>query len=171
METTAGAGPITMTAYYPGAIGDVTRLHATYYHEYWGFDVSFETEVARDLADFFSSFQDGRDGFWAARSEDRFAGAIAIDAKNSQKHGARLRWFIVDPRFQGQKIGADLIGRAMEFCRAGHPSVYLWTFEGLHAARRLYERHGFRLVEEHRVLQWGGSINEQKFVCSLSAGR
>jgi len=38
---------------------------------------------------------------------------------------------------------------------------------GLTRARRLYEKIGFRLVQEHAVRQWGQSITEQKFVLNL----
>ena len=36
-------------------------------------------------------------------------------------------------------------------------------FRGLEAARNLYERVGFELVEEKEVAQWGTMIVEQKF--------
>ncbi len=46
--------------------------------------------------------------------------------------------------------------------------MFLWTFEGLTAARTLYERNGFKLVQEHRVDQWGRIINEQMFELILN---
>jgi hypothetical protein len=36
------------------------------------------------------------------------------------------------------------------------------------AARHLYEKEGFKLVEEHRGTQWGTAVNEQRFKCCLS---
>jgi GNAT superfamily N-acetyltransferase len=57
-----------------------------------------------------------------------------------------------------------LLQQAIEFCRdAGHKTVFLWTFEGLEAARTLYEQAGFKLCEAHQIQQWGQTINEQKF--------
>jgi hypothetical protein len=41
--------------------------------------------------------------------------------------------------------------------------VYLWTFEGLDAARHLYEKSGFRLALQKRGAQWGAEVNEQRF--------
>jgi len=156
--------PIIWQGYFPGVIGQITEAHAAYYHTHWGFDVRFETQVARELAEFAAGFDPDRDGLWVARREGRFAGSIAIDARFAQTAGARLRWFIVDPKFQGAGVGASLIGRAMQFCiEKGYPLVYLWTFEGLAAARRLYEKHGFILSEEHAVAPWGPTIREQKF--------
>ena len=52
----------------------------------------------------------------------------------------------------------------MAFCDAqGHHRVYLTTFAGLDAARALYERHGFRLVEEGEDTTWGVKVTEQLF--------
>jgi hypothetical protein len=57
---------------------------------------------------------------------------------------------------------------AMEFCRSSpYPQIYLWTFEGLDAARALYERHGFQLTTAHQVRQWGQELKEQQFVLAL----
>jgi GNAT superfamily N-acetyltransferase len=142
----------------------ITQAHAEYYHEHWGFDVSFETQVARELAEFMAAFREGRDGFWAATVEGRFAGSAAMDGRKASTEGARLRWFIVVPACQGTGLGKALLGRAVAFCRQRmYPTAYLWTFEGLDAARALYEREGFRLCEEHVVDQWGRTITEQRF--------
>jgi GNAT superfamily N-acetyltransferase len=154
--------------YAPGAIGRITEAHAVYYHEHWGFDASFETQVARELSEFVSEFQVDRDGLWLADSDGRFAGSIAIDGKPAATEGARLRWFIVVPARQGSGIGRALLQEAVAFSRRqGYRSIFLWTFEGLTHARRLYEDIGFRLVQEHTVRQWGQSITEQKFVLNL----
>ena len=90
--------------------------------------------------------------------------AIAIDGQFADTDGARLRWFIVAPEFQNAGLGKELISQAVEFCREKKfPKVFLWTFAGLDAARRLYERENFRLSEAHDVDQWGQNIKEQKF--------
>jgi hypothetical protein len=52
----------------------------------------------------------------------------------------------------------------MEFCRLRHYGrVYLWTFEGLGAARHLYEKFGFLLAFQQRGTQWGTEVTEQRF--------
>jgi GNAT superfamily N-acetyltransferase len=146
----------------------ITVAHAVYYSEYWGFDVSFETQVGRELSEFMASFQEGRDGFWAATEGGRFAGSVAIDGREVGKEGVRLRWFIVAPDHQGTGLGKSLLRQAVDFCRQqGFRRVHLWTFEGLDAARVLYEREGFRLCEEHVVDQWGQNITEQRFQLNL----
>jgi len=155
---------IKIHGYYPGVVGKITEIHAVYYHEHWGFDVSFETQVGRELSIFVSEFDEARDGFWAATANGKFAGAVAIDGHHAMADGARLRWFIVDPEFQNAGLGNRLISRAVQFCKdKKYLKVFLWTFEGLDAARRLYERQNFRLIETHNVDHWGQQIKEQKF--------
>lgn len=154
--------------YVPGAIGRVAELHALYYHREWGFGQYFEAKVATELAAFLSRFDPQRDGFWTVGREGRVEGGIVIDGIGGRKDGAHLRWFILSDAMRGQGVGNALMRRAVAFCRqAGHRGVYLWTFEGLLAARHLYEKFGFRLATEHSGEQWGTRVKEQKFVCHL----
>jgi len=62
----------------------------------------------------------------------------------------------------GKGVGRNLIIKAINFCRSkGYKTVYLWTFEGLNAARHLYEDVGFKLVKQQSGIQWGTTVNEQ----------
>ncbi len=156
------------SGYFPGVIGRITEAHAVYYHEHWGLDASFEAQVGRELSEFIDAFRKDRDGIWVATIEGQFAGSVVIDGRPASAEGARLRWFIVVPPCQGAGLGMALLARAMEFCRGKrYRKVHLWTFEGLHAARALYERVGFRLCEAHAVCQWGRKLTEQKFELNL----
>jgi len=164
VENTMTAKEIIYGGYWPGVIGKITELHGVYYHENWGFDISFEAQVGRELSEFLRDFRDGRDFFRTARAGNRFAGSIAIDGKDAVTKGARLRWFIVAPEFQRRGIGRRLIREAVHFCReAGYGRIFLWTFKGLDKARALYESEGFRLAAENDIRQWGNSITEQMF--------
>ena len=156
--------------YYPGVVGKIIESHAVYYYENWGFDVTFETQVGRELSEFVSKFDKNRDGLWVATRKKEFAGALAIDGRHAFTEGVRLRWFIVEPKFQNIGIGKSLIRKAVEFCKKRrYPKVYLWTFEGLESARKVYETAGFRLCEESNVSQWGQEIKEQKYELVLPA--
>ncbi len=150
--------------YLPGSIGRVTELHGVYYSRHWGFGQYFESKVAVELSGFLDRYDDNRDGIWLAVLNDRAEGSLIIDGVHAEDKGAHLRWFIVSEALQGGGIGRILINRAMHFCRdRNYKKVYLWSFEGLHAARRLYEDSGFRLVKEQRGVQWGTEVNEQCF--------
>jgi diaminobutyrate acetyltransferase len=156
---------ISFSGYFPGSLGMILEAHGRYYHDSWGFDSSFELQEGRELAEFFMHYTEGRDYLKLALAGDEFAGSIAVDGSRESPEGARLRWFIVKPGFQGRGVGNALLNGAVAFCRkAGHRKIHLWTFEGLEAARHLYEKAGFMLTEERAVRQWGlERVNEQKF--------
>jgi len=40
---------LKLTGYFPGAAGKITEEHGIYYYENWDFDISFETQVGREL--------------------------------------------------------------------------------------------------------------------------
>lgn len=157
------------SGYRPGTIGRVAELHGVYYHRDWGFGAFFEAKVATELAAFVGRCDPARDGLWTASREGRVEGSIVIDGSRAAAEGAHLRWFIVSDLCRGRGVGGRLLETALAFCRgAGHPRVYLWTFAGLGAARHLYERSGFRLVEERRGAQWGIEVTEQRFALTLA---
>ena len=154
--------------YTPGAIGRVAELHGSYYHRHWGFGAAFEAKVARELAEFLQRYDHTRDGFWTAIEHGRVEGSISIDGLRAESDGAQLRWFIVAQHLAGSGLGTHLLQTAIDWCRRrGIARVYLWTFEGLDAARHLYERVGFRLVEQRAGTQWETEVNEQRFELEL----
>jgi RimJ/RimL family protein N-acetyltransferase len=158
-----------LKGYVPGAIGRVAELHGAYYHQHAGFGVFFEARVARELAEFMQRYDDQRDGAWFVVVDGRVEGSIVIDGVDAAANGAHLRWFIMSERLRGTGSGNALLGAAIDFCRArGYRHIHLETFEGLQAARHLYEKHGFRLTRQQPGVQWGAEVNEQTFVLSLS---
>ncbi len=161
-------GEVKLCGYIPGAIGRVTELHATYYNEHWGFDLNFESQVAMELSEFLIRFDEVYDGFWVATLDGLIVGSVAIDGSNSSTEGARLRWFITVPEYQGRGIGKALLWEAIKFCkRADLSPVYLWSFAGLDAARHLYEECGFTLCKEHKDNRWGNIVTHQMFKLEL----
>lgn len=155
--------------YLPGSIGRVAEIHAAYYSREAGFGLYFESKVACELSEFLCRYNKERDGIWFACSEAGVEGSIAIDGVDSHTEGAHLRWFIVSDAIRNKGNGNRLITAALDFCREKkHKKVYLWTFEGLDAARHLYEKYGFRLTRQERGMQWGSEVNEQLFELWLS---
>jgi GNAT superfamily N-acetyltransferase len=70
----------------------------------------------------------------------------------------------VSDQLRGKGAGNLLIQTAIDFCRSkNYERIYLWTFEGLDAARYLYEKYGFQLVKQQKGKQWGKVVTEQKF--------
>ena len=154
--------------YMPGAIGRIAELHATYYHKNWDFGQFFEAKVATELSAFLDRFDKLRDGFWTVCLDNRVEGSITIDARNAEKKGAHLRWFIMSSNLRGKGYGNLLMEKSVNLCKLnGYPSIYLWTFKGLSAACHLYEKFGFKLNEEVIGSQWGTEVKEQKYVLEL----
>ncbi len=154
--------------YLHGCIGRITEMHARYYANLVGFGLQFEAIVATELAQFCAQYEEGRDGLWLAVAEGGIHGSIAIDGSRTQDQGAHLRWFIADDAIRGLGLGSQMLTQAVEFCRArGYRRVYLWTFEGLDAARHLYEKQGFCLASQERGTRWGAEVNEQRFDLKL----
>jgi GNAT superfamily N-acetyltransferase len=138
-------------------------MHGTYYQQHWGFGLFFEAKVATELALFLSRYDEQRDGFWTALVSGNIEGSITIDGGHAEVEGAHLRWFIMSDALRGKGVGNQLMSTAIGFCQSrGYRRIYLWTFEGLDAARHLYEKNGFKLVYQQRGVRWGREVNEQR---------
>lgn len=135
--------------YVNGMIGDITTLHAHYYHKHWGFGRDFEAVVAQHMAQFLERYNDERDGIWTIKSSDRIAAVILIDGIHLETDGAHLRYFLVAEKLQGKGIGRQLMQTALDFCdEKQFGRVYLKTLNGMAAAKRLYQAFGFVCLDE-----------------------
>lgn len=160
--------------YVPGALGRIIQLHETYYDEYWNLDYEFSREVAVELAEFIGRYDEETDRLWLVMGdldgdgEQAIQGALVVDGQGIGDEGARIRWVVLSPELHGQGLGRELMKKAMTFCEEkGFDRVCLWTYEGLDAARHLYEEHGFTLVEEDTRQDWGPEITYQRFEVDL----
>jgi len=151
--------------YRPGLIAHVIAMHMSYYAPRWGFGALFESKLAQEMGEFHSRYDSGRDLFvTAVDANDEIIGSITVDGAATEAEGAHLRWFIVNETLAGRGIGSVLMESCMTFLKEkGYQRAYLTTFQGLDAARRLYERHGFVLTEERQVDPWSGDVGLQHF--------
>lgn len=155
--------------YRPGCAASIVALHMDYYAKEWGFGRPFEAMVAHELGAFLARYDPEQDLFLNAfRADGALLASITIDGAGGDR--AQLRWFIVSNAARGAGLGRTLMDRAMAFCRERQfASVYLTTFEGLHAARALYERAGFQLTDETEKDPWSGTVGIQRFELDLGA--
>ncbi len=151
----------------PAALDQIVTMHASYYSREHSMGEVFERKVAEGLTEFLPRLQNPRNRLWLATSPSlggQIVGSIAIDGEDLGEGQAHLRWFILDDGCRGQGVGSALLRRAIEFVdRERFARTVLWTFKGLDAARHLYERKGFRLVQEYEGAQWGVVLKEQRF--------
>ncbi|KQW31269.1 MarR family transcriptional regulator [Rhizobium sp. Root274] len=176
-ETGAAAAPVEIvTGYHSGLIAGITQMHIDYYARTAGFGRAFEAVVAGGLADFCNRLNHPGNQVWTVTRAGRILGSIAIDGEDlghdpdkSRTEGrgpsiAHLRWFILDDSLRGAGLGRRLMAKALAFVDAqGFARTDLWTFDGLAAARHLYESHGFALAEQRPGDQWGIEVLEQRF--------
>ena len=150
--------------YRPGVIGRIVQMHADYYASHSGFGQPFESLIAADMAELMGRLHNPRNEVWLALDGQQIVGSIAIDGEGEGGE-AILRCFILDDSARGKGAGKRLLAEALKFCdESGFCATRLWTFQGLDAARKLYEDFGFKLVQEQEGQQWGARVTEQCFV-------
>jgi len=153
---------ITLTGYRPGGLASLCALQSDYYAREWGFDHRYESVVSASMAEFLTRYDPGRDFVQLAMQDGSVKGGITIDSLDGQL--AQLHWFILHDDLRGSGTGSKLIANAMNFVREhGYPRIYLTTFQGLDAARHLYEKTGFILTKEQEDSTWGRTVVEQRF--------
>jgi GNAT superfamily N-acetyltransferase len=152
----------------PDALQAIVGMHDAYYGSRWGFDAAFTRKNLAELSEFLGRFNPDRDGLWTVRVDGRIEGSVAIHGSSAKTGEAELRWFLVSDAVRGHGAGSELLDRALTFCRDGaFDRVCLWTFAGLDDARRLYDRAGFVLKEQHPGTRWGTEVVEQRLELDL----
>ncbi len=72
---------------------------------------------------------------------------------------ARLRLLLIEPKARGQGLGSRLVRECERFARrAGYRKIRLWTNDVLVAARHIYRKVGYRLVETETHHSFGRDL-------------
>ncbi len=158
---------LVLRPHRPGDIGWVIHRHGVLYHQEYGWNEEFEALVAEIAAKFIQNFDLAHERCWIAELDGAFAGCVFLVKQTEEV--AKLRMLLVEPAARGHGLGRRLVDECISFSRqAGYKKITLWTNAVLHAARRIYERAGFRLVEEERHHAWGHDQVSQSWELDLA---
>lgn len=141
----------------------VARLVETVLREF-GFGANVGGARA-DLENIQTNYAGARAGFWVAEHGGAVCGTVAIRQKNEPKDETtcELKRLYVDSSMRGIGIGAALYAHAESFARAaGYGRIWLDSSRKFTAARRLYEKNGFVLVEE-LANDWCDNVYEKRW--------
>jgi DNA-binding MarR family transcriptional regulator/GNAT superfamily N-acetyltransferase len=156
-ETSAPEVPYILRPPRPGDMGWIVSQHGSVYGGEYGWDDRLEALTAEIVAAFVRNFDPKRERCWMAEREGEAVGSVFI-VKDSDEV-ARLRLLLVEPSARGLGIGARLVEEAVRFSRdTGYRKVTLWTHSVLIAARRIYERAGFKLVASETHQEFGKEL-------------
>ena len=150
IETLLGARPEARAPYMlrphqPGDIGWVIHRHGVLYAQEYGWDETCEALVAEVAASFIKNFDPKKERCWIAEKDGEIVGSAFLVKKSATV--AKIRLVYVEPKARGLGIGARLTAECERFARqAGYRKIVLWTNSILHAARRIYEKAGFKLI-------------------------
>jgi DNA-binding MarR family transcriptional regulator/N-acetylglutamate synthase-like GNAT family acetyltransferase len=157
----ASPATIVIRSPRPGDLGWVVQRHGELYAAEYGWDASFEHLVMRIVADSFAntaeSTEPAREAAWIAELDGERAGCVFCTSKDART--AQLRLLLVEPWARGHGLGGRLVEECLRFARAaGYAEIVLWTNGVLDAARRIYERAGFTLVESEPHHSFGHDL-------------
>jgi DNA-binding MarR family transcriptional regulator/GNAT superfamily N-acetyltransferase len=169
-ERPAETAPCLLRPHRPGDMGWVIQRHGELYAREWGYSPAFEALVARICADFLDRFDPSGERCWIAEREGVPVGSAFVVRKS--KTVAKLRLLIVDPAARGLGLGGRLVDECIRFARdAGYRTLTLWTHGQLDAARRIYQRAGFRCVAAQPGHSFGRTLVDETWVLRLAPPR
>jgi GNAT superfamily N-acetyltransferase len=166
MHPEKSIGDLVLGAPRPGDYGWVVSCHGSLYASEYGWNEQFEGLVAKIVANYLEKHDPAGEHCWIARVHEKPSGCVFLVRKN--RSTAQLRLLLVEPGARGHGVGRQLVAACIAFARkAGYRKIQLWTNSVLDAARHIYEKAGFVLVESEKHHSFGQDLVGQTWELML----
>ncbi|WP_277758174.1 bifunctional helix-turn-helix transcriptional regulator/GNAT family N-acetyltransferase [Pseudomonas sp. A34-9] len=150
----------------PGDMGTVMQQQAALYTREYGWNAEFEALVAEVVAKYLRDYDPTCERCWIAEKDGKVIGSVFIVRQDATT--AKLRMLYVDASARGLGIGSRLVEECLRFARQiGYQKMTLWTTSNLTAARKIYQKAGFELVEEEAIHSFGKDLVSQTWARAL----
>lgn len=150
----------------PGDYGWVIQKNGEVYAAEYQWNEEYEGLVAEIVANFIKNFDPERERCWIAEKDGENVGCVFLVKKDEAT--AQLRVLIVDPKARGVGLGRRLVSECTQFARqAGYKKITLWTNSVLTAARRIYEKEGYKMAKSEPIRAFGHDLISQTWELEL----
>jgi DNA-binding MarR family transcriptional regulator/N-acetylglutamate synthase-like GNAT family acetyltransferase len=162
----ADRAPYLLRPHQPGDMGWVVHRQGLLYAQEYGYDETFEALAAEIVAKFIQHYDAKRERCWIAERKGEIVGSVFLVADS--KTVAKLRLLYVERSARGLGIGARLVAECIRFGRqTGYKRILLWTQSELDAARHIYEKAGFHIVEKKNHHSFGKDLTAETWELAL----
>jgi DNA-binding MarR family transcriptional regulator/GNAT superfamily N-acetyltransferase len=151
----------------PGDMGWVTYRHGVIYAQEYGWDATFEALVAQIVSDYISNLNPARERCWIAEMDGEIVGSVFV--VQASQETAKLRLLLVEAKARGLGLGTRLVEECIRFARrSGYKKLTLWTNSVLVAARHIYQKTGFKIVDQEEHHSFGKDLVSETWELDLA---